>query len=232
MGRLRGAAGSTRARGRRGRNRRRRVADERAGADRDRLGVRQQGEHGAVRRAGAGRGEDPGQVRSTPRAASSGRPLRIDTCDTNNNNAAKAKSCAASLLGKGANIIFTTCDVDFATPVVQESMKARQADDRPLHRHRPDGAEAVRHGGQARVQLRQRRPGRGLRDGGVRLAEGLADARTWRRTRSSSTSRTSSRRSRSASRSSAARSPAVRATRPARTTSTRRSAASTPARPT
>ena len=53
-----------------------------------------------------------------------GRPLRIDTCDTNNNNAAKAKSCAASLLGKGANVIFTTCDVDFATPVVQESLKA------------------------------------------------------------------------------------------------------------
>jgi len=53
-----------------------------------------------------------------------GRPLRIDTCDTNNNNAAKAKSCAASLLGKGANIIFTTCDVDYATPVVQESLKA------------------------------------------------------------------------------------------------------------
>ena len=53
-----------------------------------------------------------------------GRPLRIDTCDTNNNNAAKAKSCAASLLGKGANVIFTTCDVDYATPVVQESLKA------------------------------------------------------------------------------------------------------------
>ena len=53
-----------------------------------------------------------------------GRPLRIDTCDTNNNNAAKAKSCAASLLGKGAHVIFTTCDVDFATPVVQESLKA------------------------------------------------------------------------------------------------------------
>jgi len=52
-----------------------------------------------------------------------GRPLRIDTCDTNNNNAAKAKSCAASLLGKGANVIFTTCDVDLATPVVQESIK-------------------------------------------------------------------------------------------------------------
>jgi branched-chain amino acid transport system substrate-binding protein len=53
-----------------------------------------------------------------------GRPLRIDTCDTNNNNAAKAKSCAASLLGKGAHVMFTTCDVDFATPVVQESLKA------------------------------------------------------------------------------------------------------------
>jgi branched-chain amino acid transport system substrate-binding protein len=52
-----------------------------------------------------------------------GRPLRIDTCDTNNNNAAKAKSCAASLLAKGANVIFTTCDVDLATPVVQESIK-------------------------------------------------------------------------------------------------------------
>jgi branched-chain amino acid transport system substrate-binding protein len=53
-----------------------------------------------------------------------GRPLKIETCDTNNNNPAKAKSCAASLLGKGADVIFTTCDVDFATPVVQESLKA------------------------------------------------------------------------------------------------------------
>jgi branched-chain amino acid transport system substrate-binding protein len=52
-----------------------------------------------------------------------GRPFKIITCDTNNNNAAKAKSCAASLLGQGSNIIFTTCDVDFATPVVQESLK-------------------------------------------------------------------------------------------------------------
>jgi branched-chain amino acid transport system substrate-binding protein len=51
-----------------------------------------------------------------------GRPLRIITCDTQNNNPAKAKSCAASLLGRGANIVFTTCDVDFATPVVQESI--------------------------------------------------------------------------------------------------------------
>jgi branched-chain amino acid transport system substrate-binding protein len=55
-----------------------------------------------------------------------GRPLRIDTCDTNNNNPAKAKSCAAGLLGRGAQIIFVTCDVDYATPVVQEALKARK----------------------------------------------------------------------------------------------------------
>ena len=34
----------------------------------------------------------------------------------------KAKACALSLLGQGANVIFTTCDVDFATPVVQAAI--------------------------------------------------------------------------------------------------------------
>jgi branched-chain amino acid transport system substrate-binding protein len=51
-----------------------------------------------------------------------GRTLRIDTCDTQNNNPARAKSCAARLLSRGAHIVFTTCDVDFATPVVQEAI--------------------------------------------------------------------------------------------------------------
>src|SRR5918992_2922413 len=51
-----------------------------------------------------------------------GRSLRIITCDTQRNNPARAKSCARRLLGQGAHIIFTTCDVDFATPVVQESI--------------------------------------------------------------------------------------------------------------
>jgi branched-chain amino acid transport system substrate-binding protein len=51
-----------------------------------------------------------------------GVPLRIDTCDTQGNNPARAKSCAARLLGRGADIVFTTCDVDFATPVVQEAI--------------------------------------------------------------------------------------------------------------
>jgi branched-chain amino acid transport system substrate-binding protein len=51
-----------------------------------------------------------------------GRRLQIKTCDTQNNNPTKAKSCAVSLLGQGAKIIFTTCDVDFATPVVQAAI--------------------------------------------------------------------------------------------------------------
>ncbi len=51
-----------------------------------------------------------------------GRQIKLETCDTQNNNPAKAKSCAASLLGKGAQIMMVTCDVDYATPVVQESI--------------------------------------------------------------------------------------------------------------
>ena len=51
-----------------------------------------------------------------------GRDLRIETCDTQNNDPAKAKACATSLLDGGADIMFVTCDVDFATPVVQEAI--------------------------------------------------------------------------------------------------------------
>ena len=51
-----------------------------------------------------------------------GRELRIETCDTQNNAPARAKACATNLLDGGADIIFVTCDVDFATPVVQEAI--------------------------------------------------------------------------------------------------------------
>ena len=54
--------------------------------------------------------------------ARGGVQIKIITCDTQNNNPAKAKACALSLLGQGANVIFTTCDVDYATPVVQEAI--------------------------------------------------------------------------------------------------------------
>src|SRR5712671_7336486 len=51
-----------------------------------------------------------------------GRPLQIITCDTQGNKPAIAKACATKLLSQGANVIFTTCDVDFAAPVVQEAI--------------------------------------------------------------------------------------------------------------
>jgi branched-chain amino acid transport system substrate-binding protein len=51
-----------------------------------------------------------------------GRQLQIRTCDTQGNVAAVAKACALKLIGGGANVIFTTCDVDYAAPVVQESL--------------------------------------------------------------------------------------------------------------
>jgi branched-chain amino acid transport system substrate-binding protein len=53
-----------------------------------------------------------------------GRPLLINTCDTQGNKPAIAKSCAAKLIGQKADVIFTTCDVDFAAPVVQEAINA------------------------------------------------------------------------------------------------------------
>jgi len=51
-----------------------------------------------------------------------GRPLQIVTCDTQGNKPTIAKACADKLISGGANIIFTTCDVDLAAPVVQESI--------------------------------------------------------------------------------------------------------------
>jgi branched-chain amino acid transport system substrate-binding protein len=62
------------------------------------------------------------QVRVKQVNARGGVQLKIITCDTQNNVPAKAKACALSLLGQGAKIIFTTCDVDYATPVVQEAI--------------------------------------------------------------------------------------------------------------
>jgi branched-chain amino acid transport system substrate-binding protein len=51
-----------------------------------------------------------------------GRDLQIKTCDTQDNDPARAKVCATTLMEGGADIIFVTCDVDFATPVVQEAI--------------------------------------------------------------------------------------------------------------
>jgi branched-chain amino acid transport system substrate-binding protein len=51
-----------------------------------------------------------------------GRKLQIRTCDTQGNKPATAKACALRLLGQKANVLFTTCDVDLAAPVVRAAI--------------------------------------------------------------------------------------------------------------
>ena len=51
-----------------------------------------------------------------------GHPIRLLTCDTQGNKPDVAKSCALRLLGQKANVIFTTCDVELAAPVVQAAI--------------------------------------------------------------------------------------------------------------
>ena len=51
----------------------------------------------------------------------------------------------------------------------------READGRGVHRHRPDGAEALRPEGSTRVLVRQRCPGRGLGHGRVRMEARVAE---------------------------------------------------------
>ena len=50
--------------------------------------------------------------------------VKLLTCNTQGNKPAIAKACARKLLGQGADVIMTTCDVDYAAPVVQESINA------------------------------------------------------------------------------------------------------------
>ena len=108
------------------------------------------------------------------RGGVSGRPLQIKTCDTQGNKPAIAKACALKLLGQRR---------EHHVHDVRRRLRrtGRAGDDQPwrprrraVHRHRPDGAEALRREGQACLQLRQRRAGRRLGDGRVRLEEGLA----------------------------------------------------------
>jgi branched-chain amino acid transport system substrate-binding protein len=50
-----------------------------------------------------------------------GRKVVIKTCDTQGNDSSAAKACADQLISQGAKVIFTTCDVNLAGPVAQES---------------------------------------------------------------------------------------------------------------
>jgi branched-chain amino acid transport system substrate-binding protein len=55
-------------------------------------------------------------------AKGKGRKLEIRTCDTQGNDPATAKACALRLLDEKANVLFTTCDVDLAAPVVRAAI--------------------------------------------------------------------------------------------------------------
>ena len=130
-----------------------------------------------------------------------------------------------SLLGQRANVVFTTCDVDFAAPVVQEAINRGILAVAPCIGTDQMGPKRFGAKGTC-VQLRQRRTGRGIGDGAVRVGPGMEDGSARDGHATSSTSRTSSRRSRHVSSSSAARSSTRRRTsRSAATTSRTRSAA-------
>jgi branched-chain amino acid transport system substrate-binding protein len=51
-----------------------------------------------------------------------GRKLDLIQCVVHQPNAAASTACADKLIGQGAKIMFTTCDVDLAAPVVQASI--------------------------------------------------------------------------------------------------------------
>ena len=147
--------------------RRRRTAED----AHDRLGVRRHREHGAVRRPGARNGEVA---------------HRDDQQDGRDEGEAPHLQHAGQQAGdrqglRGeASVAGRERDHDHLRRRLRRTGGAdgdqrRKADGRGLHRHRPDGAEALRRQGPSRLLVRQRRPGRGLRDGGVRVEEGLAD---------------------------------------------------------
>ena len=112
-----------------------------------------------------------GQVNA--RGGVKGRPLKIVTCDTQGNKPAIASACAAKLLGQGVDIIFTTCDVDFAAPVVQKAINAGKLTVAPCIGTDQMGPKRFGAEGQPRLLVRQRRPGRGVGDGAVRVGQGL-----------------------------------------------------------
>ncbi|HEY3541846.1 MAG TPA: ABC transporter substrate-binding protein [Gaiellaceae bacterium] len=51
-----------------------------------------------------------------------GHPLVMRVCNTQNNKPDVATACAANLISHGAKILWTTCDVDYAAPAVQQGL--------------------------------------------------------------------------------------------------------------
>jgi hypothetical protein len=65
-----------------------------------------------------------GHIKAVNKLKSNTTKLKLITCNTQGNKPAIAKACATKLLAQGADIIMTTCDVDFAAPVVQTAINA------------------------------------------------------------------------------------------------------------
>ncbi len=51
-----------------------------------------------------------------------GRKIVLKTCNTQGDKGPASSACAAKLISEGSKIIFTTCDVDLAAPVVQPAI--------------------------------------------------------------------------------------------------------------
>jgi branched-chain amino acid transport system substrate-binding protein len=65
-----------------------------------------------------------GHIAAVNKLKSNTTKLKLITCNTQGNKPAIAKACATKLLAQGADIIMTTCDADFAAPVVQTAINA------------------------------------------------------------------------------------------------------------
>ena len=61
------------------------------------------------------------EVKKVNKKGVNGRKVVIKVCDTQGNDSSAAKACADQLISQGAKIIFTTCDVNYASPVIQEA---------------------------------------------------------------------------------------------------------------
>ncbi len=137
----------------------------------DRLGVRRQRRDGAVRRSGA---RDREGSRQTGEPRKSG----VNLQDHDVRHAGQQAGDGQGLRGSAARAGGRR-DLHDLRRRLRRAGRAgvdqrRQAHDRALHRHRPDGPEALRGEGAPCVLLRQRRAGRRLGDGRVRVAARLA----------------------------------------------------------
>ena len=102
-----------------------------------------------------------------------GQPIELNLIDTQL-DPEQTKAAAIDLIdNQGAQVLLVTCDVDFATPAVQEALNRGVLAVSPCIGTDQMGPKRFGESGQARVHDRQRRPGRGSRDGRVRLRPGL-----------------------------------------------------------